>query len=163
MSLIPINIQPTYLFALTSGLAWSIATIVIKHYLLKSFDPMDIYILRMGIGFPLLVVLLLLFFSNVKSSTNTPEILLKKIKKYATAKMLFIFIISIIAGFFGLISFWKVLETNNGSYSVAFVWPLVILFTTIISYFFFNEKISVPQFIGITLVILGIFMLNIKS
>ena len=77
--------------------------------------------------------------------------------------MLFIFIISIIAGFFGLISFWKVLETNNGSYSVAFVWPLVVLFTTIISYFFFNEKISVPQFIGITLVILGIFMLNIKS
>jgi drug/metabolite transporter (DMT)-like permease len=163
MNIIPLNIPPTYLFALTSGLAWSITTLVIKHYLLKSFDPMDIYILRMGVGFPLLVVLLLLFFSNVKSSTNTPEILLKKIKKYATAKMLFIFIISIIAGFFGLISFWKVLETNNGSYSVAFVWPLVVLFTTIISYFFFNEKISVPQFIGITLVILGIFMLNIKS
>lgn len=157
-----INIPPTYLFAIASGLAWSITTLTIKHYLLKSFDPMDVYILRMGIGFPLLVVFLLLFFNNTKESPNNPQILLKKVRKYTTPKIMMVFILSIIAGFFGLISFWKVLETNNGSYSVAFVWPLVVLFTTLISYFFFNENISVTQFIGITLVILGIFILNIK-
>ena len=166
------NISPTYQFALISGFAWAITTIVAKQYLLKSFDPMEMYILRMGLGFPILALLLVFILSNnlSKSSTTTnpkntiiyANQLLKKIKTHITPKLFVIFAISIIAGFLGIYMFWKVLESNNGAYSVAFVWPLVVLFTTLISYFFYNEKISTTQFIGIALVILGIFMLNIE-
>lgn len=166
------NISPTYQFALISGFAWAITTIVAKQYLLKSFDPMEMYILRMGLGFPILALLLVFILSNnlSKSSTtsnpkntiNYANQLLKKIKTHITPKLFVIFAISIIAGFLGIYMFWKVLESNNGAYSVAFVWPLVVLFTTLISYFFYNEKISTTQFIGIALVILGIFMLNIE-
>jgi multidrug transporter EmrE-like cation transporter len=99
---------------------------------------------------------------NPKNTINYAHQLLKKIKTHITPKLFVIFSISIIAGFLGIYMFWKVLESNNGAYSVAFVWPLVVLFTTIISYFFYNEKISTTQFIGIALVILGIFMLNIE-
>lgn len=166
------NISPTYQFALISGFAWAITTIVAKQYLLKSFDPMEMYILRMGLGFPILALLLVFILSNnlSKSSTtsnpkntiNYANQLLKKIKTHITPKLFVIFAISIIAGFLGIYMFWKVLESNNGAYSVAFVWPLVVLFTTLISYFFYNEKISTTQFIGIALVVLGIFMLNIE-
>lgn len=155
------TISPTYQFAFISGLAWAITTIVAKQYLLKSFDPMEMYILRMGLGFPILA-LLILFILNATQSTPNINQLLKKIKTHLTPKLFVIFSISIIAGFLGIYMFWKVLETNNGAYSVAFVWPLVVLFTTLISYFFYNEKISTIQFIGIAMVILGIFMLNIE-
>jgi drug/metabolite transporter (DMT)-like permease len=160
------NIPPTYTFALISGFAWAITTIVAKQYLLKSFDPMEMYILRMGLGFPLLAILLLFIFNNnpsISQTSTTLPILLKKIKTHITPKLLGIFAISIIAGFLGIYMFWKVLETNNGAYSVAFVWPLVVLFTTLISYFFYNEKISTTQFIGIALVIFGIFLININT
>jgi len=196
------NISPTYQFAFISGFAWAITTIVAKQYLLKSFDPMEMYILRMGLGFPILALLLVFILNsnsnlskssttlNPKNTINFANQLLKKIKTHITPKLFVIFAISIIAGFLGIYMFWKVLESNNGAYSVAFVWPiagflgiymfwkvlesnngaysvafvwpLVVLFTTLISYFFYNEKISTTQFIGIALVILGIFMLNIE-
>ena len=161
-----LSIPKTYLFALLSGFSWSLTTILAKHYLLKAVTPLDLYVLRMGLGFPALVLLIILILSS-KQNTTTAANYLQHIKeivtKKTTPKLLIAFIISIIAGFFGIYMFWKVLEINNGSYSVAFVWPLVVLFTTLISYFIFNEKISTNQTIGIALVIACLFMLNLKS
>ena len=161
-----LSIPKTYLFALLSGFSWSLTTILAKHYLLKAVTPLDLYVLRMGLGFPILSLLIVLVLSSQKKTTPTTNYLqhIKEIiTKKTTPKLLIAFIISIIAGFFGIFMFWKVLEINNGSYSVAFVWPLVVLFTTLISYFIFNEKISTSQTIGIALVIAGLFMLNLKS
>ena len=171
-----LSIPKTYLFALLSGFSWSLTTILAKHYLLKAVTPLDLYVLRMGLGFPILSLLIILLVSysiiepssiQKNTTTNTPinylQHIINIITKKTTPKLLIAFIISIIAGFFGIYMFWKVLEINNGSYSVAFVWPLVVLFTTLISYFIFNEKISTPQTIGIALVIAGLFMLNLKS
>jgi len=169
-----LSIPKTYLFALLSGFSWSLTTILAKHYLLKAVTPLDLYVLRMGLGFPVLSILIILLVSysiivpsSIQKNTTTSSNYLQHIKeiitKKTTPKLLIAFIISIIAGFFGIYMFWKVLEINNGSYSVAFVWPLVVLFTTLISYFIFNEKISTYQTIGIALVIAGLFMLNLKS
>mgnify|MGYP005998066003 CR=1 FL=1 len=171
-----LSIPKTYLFALLSGFSWSLTTILAKHYLLKAVTPLDLYVLRMGLGFPILSLLIILLVSysiidpssiQKHTTTNTPinylQHIINIITKKTTPKLLIAFIISIIAGFFGIYMFWKVLEINNGSYSVAFVWPLVVLFTTLISYFIFNEKISTFQSIGIGLVIAGLFMLNLKS
>lgn len=171
-----LSIPKTYLFALLSGFSWSLTTILAKHYLLKAVTPLDLYVLRMGLGFPILSLLIILLVSysiiepssiQKNTTTNTPinylQHIINIITKKTTPKLLIAFIISIIAGFFGIFMFWKVLEINNGSYSVAFVWPLVVLFTTLISYFIFNEKISTFQSIGIGLVIAGLFMLNLKS
>lgn len=171
-----LSIPKTYLFALLSGFSWSLTTILAKHYLLKAVTPLDLYILRMGLGFPILSILIILLVSfsivipssiqkNIKSNVNQNYLqhIINIITKKTTLSLLTAFIISIIAGFFGIYMFWRVLEINNGSYSVAFVWPLVVLFTTLISYFFFNEKISTSQTIGIVLVIAGLFMLNLKS
>lgn len=171
-----LSIPKTYLFALLSGFSWSLTTILAKHYLLKAVTPLDLYVLRMGLGFPILSLLIILLVSysiiepssiQKNTTTNTPinylQHIINIITKKTTPKLLIAFIISIIAGFFGIYMFWKVLEINNGSYSVAFVWPLVVLFTTLISYFIFNEKISTFQSIGIGLVIAGLFMLNLKS
>ena len=173
-----LSIPKTYLFALLSGFSWSLTTILAKHYLLKAVTPLDLYVLRMGLGFPVLSIFIILLVSysiivpssiqkntttNTTISLNYLQHIKEIITKKTTPKLLIAFIISIIAGFFGIYMFWKVLEINNGSYSVAFVWPLVVLFTTLISYFIFNEKISTSQTIGIALVIAGLFMLNLKS
>ena len=63
-------ISPTYQFAVISGLAWAITTIVAKQYLLKSFDPMEMYILRMGLGFPILALLILIILNNSQSTSS---------------------------------------------------------------------------------------------
>jgi len=161
-----LSIPKTYLFALMSGLSWALTTILAKQYLLKMVTPMELYILRMGIGFPLLALTIMILFSLNINGNFTKENYFQRIMNVITTKinkkLLVILLLSIIAGFFGIFMFWKVLEINNGSYSVAFVWPLVVLFTTLISYFFFNEKITTSQGIGIGLVVFGLIMLNIK-
>ena len=166
-----LSIPKTYLFALLSGFSWALTTIINKQYLLKVVSPMDLYILRMGIGFPVLALIIILLFTfnivNIPSSqknTNSNYLLhiIEIITKKITPKILTAYIVSIIVGFLGLYMFWKVLEINNGSYSVAFVYPLTVLFTTVISCFMFNENISTTQTIGIALVIAGLFMLNLK-
>ena len=163
LSSIPIS----YLFALLSGFSWALTTIITKQYLLKLFDPMELYILRMGVGFPILALLITLIislvsFKRVGLNNNYFTSILKKASDNYSNKMLFVFILSIIAGFFGLYMFWKVLEINHGSYSVAFVWPLVVLFTTLISYFFYDEKITQIQGLGIGIIMLGLVLINIE-
>ena len=164
LSSIPIS----YLFALLSGFSWALTTIITKQYLLKLFDPMELYILRMGVGFPILAFLITLIisfvsFKRIGLNNNYFTRIFKKASDNYSHKMLFVFILSIIAGFFGLYMFWKVLEINHGSYSVAFVWPLVVLFTTLISYFFYDEKITQIQGLGIGIIMLGLVLINIKK
>jgi len=165
-----LSIPKTYLFVLLSGFSWALMSVFSKYYLLKAIQPMELYIIRMGFGFPILVFLLIFLLSfniiknsNTNSNQNYLEYLLKIIKEKTTVKLLTIFIISIIAGFFGLYSFWKVLEKNEGFYSVAFILPMWMLFTTLMSYFIFNEKITTIQFSGIFFILIGLVMLNMKS
>ena len=161
------SIPMSYVFALISGFSWALTTILIKNYLFKSFKPIDIYVLRQGLGFPVFVILIGIVisftsFKKVSLQNNYFTSLVKEIREKYTYKHLFVFILSIITGFGGLYSFWRVLDINHGSYSVAFVWPLVVLFTTFISYFFYNEKITQTQGIGIVIIMIGLVLINIK-
>tara|TARA_B100001758_G_C18312450_1_gene558610 strand:- start:93 stop:548 length:456 start_codon:yes stop_codon:yes gene_type:complete len=146
--------QLTYVFAVISALAWAITTVVVKNYLIEHFNPMELYILRMGVGFSMAAVILFLLFE--------PN-LFTNLRSRLTKQFMFFFVISVITGVTGIFAWWKVLKINNGSYSTALVWPMVVLFTTLISYYFYNEKISTIQCIGIGVVIIGLFMLNIKD
>jgi|TARA_B000000475_G_scaffold259779_1_gene243039 drug/metabolite transporter (DMT)-like permease len=146
--------QLTYVFAVISALAWAITTVVVKNYLIGHFNPMELYILRMGVGFSMAAVILFLLFE--------PN-LFTNLRSRLTKQFMFFFVISVITGVTGIFAWWKVLKINNGSYSTALVWPMVVLFTTLISYYFYNEKISTIQCIGIGVVIIGLFMLNIKD
>ena len=146
--------QLTYVFAVISALAWAITTVVVKNYLIEHFNPMELYILRMGVGFSMAAVILFLLFE--------PN-LFTNLRSRLTKQFMFFFVISVITGVTGIFAWWKVLKSNNGSYSTALVWPMVVLFTTLISYYFYNEKISTIQCIGIGVVIIGLFMLNIKD
>ena len=161
------SIPISYKFAVLSAISWASTTIIIKNYLLKSFDPMEIYVLRMGIGFPLLVILLVFVisvssFKKASIRNNYFTSIIKKTRQNYTHTFMIAFILSVIAGFTGLYSFWRVLEMNHGSYSVAFVWPMVVLFTTIVSYFFFGENITRIQLIGIGVIMVGLLVINIK-
>lgn len=146
--------QLTYVFAVISALAWAITTVVVKNYLIEHFNPMELYILRMGVGFSMAAVILFLLFE--------PN-LFTNLRSRLTKQFMFFFVISVITGVTGIFAWWKVLKSNNGAYSTALVWPMVVLFTTLISYYFYNEKISTIQCIGIGVVIIGLFMLNIKD
>ena len=125
--------QLTYVFAVISALAWAITTVVVKNYLIEHFNPMELYILRMGVGFSMAAVILFLLFE--------PN-LFTNLRSRLTKQFMFFFVISVITGVTGIFAWWKVLKINNGSYSTALVWPMVVLFTTLISYYFYNEKIS---------------------
>ena len=75
-----LSIPKTYLFALTSGFSWALTTILSKQYLLKSVTPMELYILRMGIGFPLLALIIMIFFSLNIIKPNTNNNITSKLK-----------------------------------------------------------------------------------
>ena len=50
-----LSIPKTYLFALLSDFLW-LTTILAKHYLLKAVTPLDLYVLRMGLGFRVSII-----------------------------------------------------------------------------------------------------------
>ena len=56
-----------------------------------------------------------------------------------------------------------IIKTNDISYMVAHIQPLVIFLTFLIGYLFFMEKMSIYRLLGGALVILGIILLNKKA
>ena len=90
-----LSIPKTYLFVLLSGFSWALMSVFSKYYLLKAIQPMELYIIRMGFGFPILVFLLIFLFSfniiknsNTNSNQNYLEYLLK-IKHYLLLQIAF--------------------------------------------------------------------------
>ena len=55
------------------------------------------------------------------------------------------------------------IKTNDISFMVAHIQPLVILLTFLIGYLFFMEKMSMYRILGGVLVIVGLILLNKKT
>jgi len=67
----------------------------------------------------------------------------------------FISVITIILWYF-------LLQNTDAHKLVNTINPLTILFITIILYFFYKKKISIKEIVGIILILLGLYIFNIK-
>ena len=141
-------------FLLLSGLSaisWAISVILDKQYLLKYFKAHELYIVRACVGIPLLILyfIFVILDKHIYQKTINMDF-----------NMLMIIITTIILSFIGIVLFSTVLSDNKAVYAVSCVHPLFIIFSMLLSYFLYKEKINIYEGFGIFLVILGIIIIN---
>ena len=73
---------------------------------------------------------------------------------------LILLVLSFAFGLSAVYLFWDALKDNKAYYTVGFMKSAVILFVTIISILFYNEKITTAEICGILFIITGIILLN---
>ena len=141
-------------FLLLSGLSaisWAISVILDKQYLLKYFKAHELYVVRACVGIPLLILyfIFVILDKHIYQKTINMDF-----------NMLMIIITTIILSFIGFVLFSTVLSNNKAVYAVSCVHPLFIIFSMLLSYLLFEEKINIYEGFGIFLVILGIIIIN---
>jgi drug/metabolite transporter (DMT)-like permease len=141
-------------FLLLSGLSaisWAISVILDKQYLLKYFKAHELYVVRACVGIPLLILyfIFVILDKHIYQKTINMDF-----------NMLMIIITTIILSFIGFVLFSTVLSNNKAVYAVSCVHPLFIIFSMLLSFFLFKEKINIYEGFGIFLVILGIIIIN---
>ena len=67
---------------------------------------------------------------------------------------------SVFFKFIALVIFWYLLTKNDSHYTLGTIQPLYICFVVLLSYLLFNEKMNQIQFFGLTLVIIGVMIVN---
>ena len=83
--------------------------------------------------------------------------------KKINRKDIFYFVLIVITGTIGGVTFAQLLKQNNASYVIPSVQPLIIIFTLIFGYFIFMEKIDIYQILGTIMVVCGIILINLKK
>ena len=134
-----------------SAISWAISVILDKQYLLKYFKAHELYVVRACVGIPLLILyfIFVILDKHIYQKTINMDF-----------NMLMIIITTIILSFIGFVLFSTVLSNNKAVYAVSCVHPLFIIFSMLLSFFLFKEKINIYEGFGIFLVILGIVIIN---
>ena len=71
------------------------------------------------------------------------------------------FVLVVLVGIIGGIVFIQLLKQNKANYVIPHVQPLVITFTIISGFLFFNEYMNWKQLSGVTLIICGLLIINL--
>ena len=125
----------------------------IKKIPLKKMSSIEFYCIEyLFYMIPIIIYFIYLYKKNYLSC-------FQKLNK----KDILYFILIILTGTIGGLTFAQLLKQNNASYVVPSVQPLIITFTLIFGYFIFMEKINIYQILGILMVIGGILLINFKK
>ena len=132
----------------TAALIWSMSTLIDKNYLLKKYEPYEMFLFRS----PTFLILALITTMYLNRDL--------KVYKELTKKELAFNVGSVFFNFVALVIFWYLLSKNNSHYTLGTIQPLYICFVVLLSYYFFNETMNYMQFVGFSLVILGVIIVN---
>ena len=132
-----------------SGFISSIRLLIEKKNLLQTFSSEEYMIVKYGMTFFSMV-----FYLFYKTDLVKP--LVKKIDR----KVILILIINCLLGIGSSLLFNHILKHNKIFYILCITTPVSIIFSTLLSYSLYNEKISKYDCIGIFLSILAILFLN---
>lgn len=141
-----------FILSLLAGLSWGISTLIEKHYLLNYFKPKDILFLRS------VFVSFIFLFIIIKNQNYSLINKIMKIKKDMGMKLLLNMSISSLGSFifFLVLSQTKIINTVGTIYSLGIASPIIL------SYLFYNDIVSKYQILGVTFIILGIYLVNFK-
>lgn len=144
--------KPFYIFlALVVSFLWGVSPVIQKH-LLNKFDKYTLMLLFSSAN--LVCVTSLLTFHN--------KALYADIKTIQTNDALLIFAYSFFTIFLANLIILEVLKHNN-TYVVAAIEGTYPLFTLLLVYLFFKEKITVVGVGGVILIVLGIICLSLNE
>ena len=131
-----------------AGFLFSLSIILTKYHLLKEFSSVEVLATRQIFGFILVLFYLLYNKKFIKKLVSTKK------KTYVY------FIITFLCIFVAIILFWNALYKQKAFYTISFLKPVEILFTTILAIYFFNEKSTFIEMLGIIFIIIGIVLIN---
>lgn len=137
--------------ALIPSILWAITVTIEKFYLLDYFTS---YELRFSNT--LIMIIPLMIFLNYDRKYR------KKIINIPKKKMLFL-LLRVLMGFIAGCVFLYLLKNNKTFLTVSIVHPMFIVFSILFAYLFFNETINFKQIVGISMVILGIFIISFNK
>lgn len=143
---------PTYmLISLLVAFLWGLSPIIQKH-LLKKFDRFSLMFFFSTVYF-ICLLLCLPFYRTC---------LLKDITKLETIDMGLIAFTTITTSFLANLLILQVLKDHD-SYIVSALESVAPLFTLILVYFFFHEKINILGVLGVLLIVLGIICISLND
>ena len=104
--------------------------------------------------------IILLYF--VKFINNKFNIIEKKYFNYNLSKNInyyYLFFALLMFGILSTLSYYFLLKKYNLSKITAYLYPINIILIALISKFYFNEKLSKGSYIGIVIIIIGLFIM----
>jgi uncharacterized membrane protein len=137
--------------ALIPSILWAITVTIEKFYLLDYFTS---YELRFSNT--LIMIIPLMIFLNYDRKYR------KKIINIPKKKILFLLLRVLLAFIAGCV-FLYLLKNNKTFLTVSIVQPMFIVFSILFAYLFFNETINFKQIVGISMVIIGIFIISFNK
>jgi len=132
----------------TAALIWSVSTLIDKNYLLKKYKPYEMFLFRSPI-FLMFGILTSILINNDLQVYNK-----------LTTNEIFYNIGSVFFNFIALLIFWYLLTKNDSYYTLGTIQPLYICFGVLLSYLLFNETMNYMQFVGFSMVIFGVIVVN---
>ena len=139
------------LFSTIAAFFFALIIILNKFYLLKFFKPHELVIFRRSI-YPLFLIILLFCAPNTYKKLKTMN-----------REIAFQTFLTVVFGLLGVIFLLNVLKHNKTSNSVTIIYPLIIVFSVLISHIFYGESINKVEFGGIVLSLVGILMVGFNK
>ena len=148
------------IFALVSAILLSFSDILTKYALNNGRSTFEYIFWSHGVIYVvgILILLVILRYKKIKSLTNNDTV--NEMVKIKFDKTRFAILLSGAIAFIALLTIIYTFSiSKNIGYTVAII-STTALFSYIISYFIFNSKIDLKGFIGILLIISGVYLIS---
>ena len=148
------------ILALVSALMLSLSDILTKYALNNGKSSFEYIFWSHGVIYVICIIALLVIlkYKKIKSLTNNDSI--NSMVKLKFDKTRYAILLSGIIAFLALITIIYTFSiSKNIGYTVAII-STTALFSYIISYFLFNSKIDIKGFLGILLIIFGVYLIS---
>tara|TARA_Y100000591_G_scaffold332999_1_gene372994 strand:- start:4745 stop:5212 length:468 start_codon:yes stop_codon:yes gene_type:complete len=148
------------ILALVSALMLSFSDILTKYALNNGKSSFEYIFWSHGVIYVICIIALLVIlkYRKIKSLTNNDSI--NSMVKLKFDKTRYAILLSGIIAFLALITIIYTFSiSKNIGYTVAII-STTALFSYIISYFLFNSKIDIKGFLGILLIIFGVYLIS---
>ena len=140
-----------YLLLLIITLAWGLLPFFQK-VVLKKLNSFEFYAFQNVLSMIPISLYMVYYFYTKKEGV-------KNIYTLDQKEYFYLFLV-VVAGLIGSTTLAQLLKQNNATYVVPNVQPLIIVFTSLIGYFYFQEHIETCHVLGVILIIMGLLTIN---
>lgn len=140
-----------YILLIIITLAWGLLPFFQK-VVLKKLNSIEFYAFQNVLSMIPISLYIIYYFYNKKEG-------IKNIYTLDKRDYFYLFLV-VVAGLIGSTTLAQLLKQNDATYVVPNVQPIIIVFTSLIGYFYFQEQIETCHVLGILLIVMGLFTIN---
>ena len=87
---------------------------------------------------------------------------LDKIKQFDSKTWIYFFV-SIVVSMVSMLIYFRLIHKERPALVMAIFYPLSIIFTVLVGWLFFHDKITIMEGVGMAVIIVGIILMNYKT